>query len=134
MGLFNRVQHLKETLAPETAVVNETAMVLDAEAPAEFGVSVPNGEFFRKVSVSDKVLLVRGVRQIDREGRVAYPLARGVDTISVDASRTVHIRQPRSDGDTDTDKQPDCVPGFHSHVEPDPLIVFLLSASASCRQ
>ncbi len=36
-------------------------MVLDAEAPSEFGVGVANGEFFRELSVLDEMFSVHRV-------------------------------------------------------------------------
>jgi hypothetical protein len=62
-------------------------MVLDAEAPAEFGVGVTNGEFLRELSVRDKVLLMCGILWVNREPCVARPFAGLIDPITVNTTR-----------------------------------------------
>ena len=50
-------------------------MVVDAEAPSEFGVGVANGEFLGELSVRDKMLPMLGVLRVNRKGPVTGPLA-----------------------------------------------------------
>ena len=66
--------------------------MLDTEAPAKFGVSVANGEFFRELSVFDEMFLMRSVPRVERKPGIAGPFAALVDAIARDATRTPHVR------------------------------------------
>ena len=66
-------------------------MVLDAEAPSEFGVRMANGEFFRELSVFDEMCSMRWVLWVEREPGIARPFAALIDPVACDAARTAHI-------------------------------------------
>src|SRR5687768_335961 len=81
-------------------------MGLDAEALSELGVSVADGEFLRKLSVRDKMLLMRHVVRVNRKRDVARPFAGCIDSSAVDAAGTDHIQAGDAAGHGDDQNEP----------------------------
>ena len=99
-------------------------MVLDTEAPAVFGVSVTNGEFFRELSIFDEMFLMRCVPRINREPRIARPFAGLVGPVTWDATGTAQIHPDagnRRDSEKEKEKpqpEPSCHPSTLSVAGP----------------
>jgi hypothetical protein len=64
---FNRGDESRHALANDATVVNEPAVVLDAEAPSELCVSVTYGKVLSELSISDEMLPMRFIVPVNRE-------------------------------------------------------------------
>src|SRR5918992_4663708 len=81
-------------------------MVLDSESPSVFGIGMADGQFLRQMRITDQMLLMNSILRVDRERRVARPLACRVHPTAVDATRARCIRGPGATGHGNDSNQP----------------------------
>jgi hypothetical protein len=94
-------------------------MVLNAEAPAKFGVRMTNPEFFRELSVFDEMLSVRRVLWIERERNITRPFAALIEPVTRDATGTAQICDDEAGRFDDKQEKPQ--PESPSHLPTFPV-------------
>ena len=102
----------------DKTIVKQSAMMLDAEAPSEFGVRVANAEFFRELSVFDQMFLVRWVLWVKRERGIARPFAALIESVTWDATGTAQICHDDSARFDNKQEKPQPEPPSHSPTFP----------------
>jgi hypothetical protein len=115
--VLNRCDEPRHAVVPHSTFVKQSAVCFGAaEAPSVFGVRVTNGKFFGELGVHDEMLSMPGTVYVNRKGAVAFPFARFVASVPVDATGTCQIRCPDATGHEDDEKKPRRERVFHAQT------------------
>jgi len=93
---FNRAEKPRHALVPHTTVVNQPAVCFIPIEAIDLAICSTDGKVLCKLSVSDEMVSMRCIVPLNRERRIARPVATLVHSTAVDAPGTTPCERDAS--------------------------------------